>query len=179
MPGQNGVTAGKLGLAGVGAILLWSGLSGKKWSAVLKDLIAGKSPKQAATTPIFDPYPPSTVAGVTATNPFTGNTGLLPASSAGNEAIVKAAAAQKGWTGQQWTDLVALLTRESGFRSNAQNPTSTAYGIFQFLDTTWAGFTYGKTSDPRQQAIDGVEYITQRYGNPSNALAHENAYGWY
>jgi Transglycosylase SLT domain len=177
MPGQNGVTAGKLGLASVGAILLWSALAGKKWSAVLKDLIAGKSPKQATGTPIIDPE--STLEGITSTNPFTGNTGPISSSDAANEAIVQKYAAQRGWTGAEWSALVQVLTRESGFQNNAQNPTSTAYGLFQFLDTTWAGFPYPKTSNPVDQTIDGLDYIAERYGNPSNALAHENAYGWY
>jgi hypothetical protein len=180
MPNQGSVTAGKLGLIGVGAILVWSGISGKKWSVVLKDLVAGKSPKSAPSTPIFDPYPASTISGVTSTNPFTGNTGPISSSNAKNEGIVKSAASGKGWgSGAQWSALVALLTRESGFQNNAQNPTSTAFGLFQFLDTTWAGFTYGKTADPAKQSVDGMEYIAQRYGDPINALAHENAYGWY
>jgi hypothetical protein len=51
--------------------------------------------------------------------------------------------------------------------------------MFQFLDSTWAGYPYGKTSDPYQQAVDGLLYIKNRYGDPLGALAHENAYGWY
>lgn len=68
MASQQGITAGKLLLAGSGALLLWSGLTGKKWSAVLKDIIAGKSPLNAASTPIT-----SNVAGIFPT-PGGGNT---------------------------------------------------------------------------------------------------------
>ena len=55
MPGQQGLTAGKLGVTGVGILLLWSGISNKKWTDVLKQLIAGKSPKKAASGPTFNP----------------------------------------------------------------------------------------------------------------------------
>lgn len=182
MPGQNGITAGKLGLAGAGAILLWSGLSGKKWSVVLKDLIAGKSPKQATGTPIFDPYPPSTQAGITSTNPFTGNTGLLSAGAAHNQAIGQKLAANYGWgSGEQWAALVKLWSNESGWNSNAQNPGSTAYGIAQFLDTTWSGTGYSKSSSATIQIEAGLLYIKMRYGNPVNALNFWNSKSphWY
>jgi hypothetical protein len=36
-----------LAIAGGGAILLWSGLRGKSWSTVLRDLISGKNPASA------------------------------------------------------------------------------------------------------------------------------------
>ena len=65
-----------------------------------------------------------------------------------------------------------LWTQESGFNAKAQNPTSTAYGIAQFLDSTWG--PYGpKTSNPGLQIKYGLEYIHDRYGNPLAAEAHE------
>jgi phage-related protein len=96
-----------------------------------------------------------------------------------NMAIVQQHAAAYGWnTGLEWTDLVNLVNRESGFRNTAQNPTSTAYGMFQFLDSTWAG--YGpKTSDPNLQAAYGLQYIRNRYGDPIGAWNHEVSAGWY
>lgn len=38
-----------LAIAGAGGLLLWSGLKGKQWSAVLRQLIAGKQPGAATT----------------------------------------------------------------------------------------------------------------------------------
>jgi hypothetical protein len=57
------------------------------------------------------------------------------------------AAQMYNWTGSQWSQgLEPLWTQESGFNNNAQNPTSTAYGIAQFLNSTWG--PYGpKTSN--------------------------------
>jgi len=171
MPGQQSLTAGKLGLAGVGALLLWSGLSGKKWTSVFKNVVAGKSPKTATgINPIFDPYPASTTSGVTSTNPVTGNTGPVSSTAAHNMAIGKVQASKYGWgSGAQWNALVALWNGESGWNNNAQNPTSTAYGIAQFLDTTWAGYGIAKTSDPTLQIEAGLLYIKARYGNPVKA----------
>ena len=66
--------------------------------------------------------------------------------------------------------LIQLWNRESGWNPRAQNPTSTAYGIPQFLNTTWGiyGGT-GKTSDPSLQIQDGEMYVHGKYGTPSHA----------
>jgi hypothetical protein len=89
-----------------------------------------------------------------------------PKSVSGNVALGKSLAAVRGWTGSQWTALYNLWQRESGWRSNAQNPTSTAYGIAQFLNSTWASTGYRKSADPRIQILAGLRYIAQRYTNP-------------
>ena len=101
-------------------------------------------------------------------------------SSSANQALAKKMAQQMyGWSGSQWTGgLLPLWTQESGFRADAQNPTSTAYGIAQFLNSTWG--KYGpKTGNPGLQIKYGLEYIHDRYGNPVSAEAHERAYNWY
>ena len=96
----------------------------------------------------------------------------VPANVAGNAAIVqRLAASMYGWTGVQWESLYQLLMGESGFNNNAQNPTSSAYGMFQFLDNTWAGVGGRKTSDPTLQTVYGLRYIAQSYGNPVNAYS--------
>jgi len=98
----------------------------------------------------------------------------------GNRKIGANMAASAGWTGSQWTALERLWTNESGWNNFAQNPSSTAYGIAQFLNSTWAG--YGtKTSDPAGQISAGLHYIKDRYGNPVNALNFWNAKSphWY
>jgi SLT domain-containing protein len=103
-----------------------------------------------------------------------------PSSQAANVAIVKSWASPYGWqSGAEWDALVSVINRESGFRNTAQNPTSTAYGMFQFLDSTWASLGFSKTSDPVRQAMAGMKYISGRYGDPLAALRHEQAFGWY
>lgn len=58
MPGQS-VRVGPLLLTGGGIILLWSGITGKKWSTVLKDLISGKSPTSIPQTQAITGTPAS------------------------------------------------------------------------------------------------------------------------
>lgn len=106
----------------------------------------------------------------------------MPSSQAANEAIVQQMAAARGWgTGPEWQALVDLVMNESGFNNLAQNPSSSAYGIFQFLDSTWAGYGGAKTSDPRLQTLYGLNYIQQRYGDPIRAWAFETSHtpNWY
>lgn len=97
-----------------------------------------------------------------------------------NAALAKQMAARYyGWTGAQWNALYALGQRESGWNNFAQNPTSTAYGIAQFLDSTWATVGLSKTSIPAVQIAGMDKYIANRYGTPLNAWAHETRFGWY
>jgi hypothetical protein len=81
--------------------------------------------------------------------------------------------------GSQFTCLENLWGRESGWNPNAQNPSSTAYGIPQFLDSTWSGTGIAKTSDGYRQIDAGLTYITSRYGSPCGAWAHSQSVGWY
>ncbi len=81
----------------------------------------------------------------------------------------------KGW-GQYWNDLDQLVMHESGWNPTAQNPSSSAYGLFQFMDKsrggkndTWALVGGSKTSDPSLQIDYGLKYIEKTYGNPSAA----------
>jgi hypothetical protein len=119
---------------------------------------------------------PSWISGVGGAA-FTGGSGGSGGNAA-NKAIMQAMATRVfGW-GSQLGPLNYLMMRESGYSNTAQNPTSTAYGMGQFLDSTWAG--YGpKTSNPYLQSLYTLEYIKGRYTNPAGAAAHEQAFNWY
>jgi hypothetical protein len=84
-----------------------------------------------------------------------------------------------GGDSSQFSCLESLWGRESGWNPNAQNPSSTAYGIPQFLDSTWAGTGIGKTSDGYRQIDAGLIYIDSRYGSPCGAWSHSQSTGWY
>ncbi len=110
----------------------------------------------------------------------TGSVPGVPSSRAANEAAVQSVFAGYGWgAGAEWDAAIKLIMMESGFNNTAQNPTSSAYGIFQFLNSTWAGYGIQKTSDPHIQAVGGARYIDAGYHDPLGALAHENAFHWY
>ena len=89
------------------------------------------------------------------------------------------AMAKLGGSGSEFTCLENLWGKESGWNPNAQNPSSTAYGIAQFLNSTWAGTGIAKTSDGYRQIDAGLIYIQNRFGSPCGAWAHSQSKGWY
>jgi hypothetical protein len=100
--------------------------------------------------------------------------------AAATPASFKGYALQKlGGSSSQMSCLEHLWGRESGWNPNAQNKTSTAYGIPQFLNSTWAGTGIAKTSDGYRQIDAGLIYIDSRYGSPCGAWAHSQSTGWY
>jgi hypothetical protein len=84
-----------------------------------------------------------------------------------------------GGSGSEFTCLENLWGKESGWNPNAQNPTSTAYGIPQFLNSTWASTGIAKTSDGYRQIDAGLIYIQKAYGTPCGAWAKSQSSGWY
>ena len=62
-----------------------------------------------------------------------------------------------GWGGEWPSRCTTWPMGESGFNNVAQNPSSSAYGMFQFLDSTWGGVGGHKTSDPWLQTKYGLE----------------------
>lgn len=95
--------------------------------------------------------------------------------------IIQANPAYAGWdTGQTWSNLVSLWSRESGWSATAKNPSSGAYGIPQALPATkMPASAQAPTSDPTSQIEWGLQDIQQTYGSPVMAWAHEQANGWY
>jgi TP901 family phage tail tape measure protein len=87
-------------------------------------------------------------------------------------------AGERGWNLADWKRLV---DKESGGNPNARNPSSGAYGLGQFLGSTLEAYRkYGAgSSDPVDQIRAMAQYISDRYGNPSAALAFHNANNWY
>lgn len=102
-------------------------------------------------------------------------------SPSANKSLAQRLAASLGWTGNEWAALAALWTQESGFNNLAKNPSSGAYGIAQALPASkypLAGQAAGG-SDPTAQIQWGLQYIKQRYGDPTAAEGHEKTFGWY
>lgn len=79
----------------------------------------------------------------------------------------------------QFGCLQSLWGKESRWNPNAQNPSSSAYGIPQLLDSTWAGTGIAKTSDGYRQIDAGLVYIDKAYGSPCGAWSHSQSTGWY
>jgi hypothetical protein len=80
---------------------------------------------------------------------------------------------------QQFSCLDKLVKLESHWNARAKNPTSRAFGIFQFLPTTWGNYNLKKTANPYLQIKYGLHYIKVRYGTPCKALEFHLDHGWY
>lgn len=104
----------------------------------------------------------------------------IASNSGANRAIGRKLAAQRGWTGDQWTCLNNLWTKESGWRHAADNPYSSAYGIPQALPGSKmksAGSDW--RTNPATQIKWGLGYIKGRYGTPCGAWRHFLTKNWY
>lgn len=85
---------------------------------------------------------------------------------------VRDRALDKGWSNDQWSCLEILIDKESKWDAQADNPNSSAYGLFQVLKTP-----VGLGVD--EQVERGFKYIEHRYDNPCTALHHHKRRGWY
>ncbi|MBW9108376.1 aggregation-promoting factor C-terminal-like domain-containing protein [Microbacterium trichothecenolyticum] len=86
----------------------------------------------------------------------------------------------RGWGDDQFACLVALWQKESGWRVNAYNASSGAYGIPQALPGSkmaTAGADW--ETNPATQITWGLGYIGGRYGTPCGAWDHSQRTGWY
>lgn len=74
--------------------------------------------------------------------------------------------------------LDSLYSSESGWRVDADNPTSSAYGIPQALTATH-DLPEGYMTSAEVQIRWGLEYIQGRYGTPCSAWSFKSSRGWY
>jgi hypothetical protein len=180
-----------------GFVLLWSGLRNQTLKTTVTDLLKGQvPPDQPETAPTVGVGHPSaatdsstaagsTTATATATAPSSSGSpgavnGCTAAQTAANKAMGQLLATAYGWgSGAEWNALNGVVMLESGWCNVAQNPSSTAYGIGQFLDTTWSGVGYSKSSNPATQIAAMLKYIKQRYGTPEAAYSFHIANGYY
>ena len=89
------------------------------------------------------------------------------------------AVAKRGWAPSEFSCLVNLWNRESGWNTHAANP-SGAYGIPQALPGSKMATAGGDWQNSYETQITwGLGYISGSYGSPCGAWAHSNAYGWY
>ena len=86
----------------------------------------------------------------------------------------------RGWSADEFACLDALWTRESGWRVNAANTSSGAYGIPQALPgSKMASAGADWQTNPATQIAWGLGYVAGRYGTPCGAWASFQAKGWY
>ncbi|MGP3534982.1 lytic transglycosylase domain-containing protein [Microbacterium sp. RD1] len=100
-------------------------------------------------------------------------------SPAGAQATARGMLAARGWGDDQFSCLVSLWNKESGWRVNAANP-SGAYGIPQALPgSKMASAGADWQTSAATQVSWGLGYISGRYGTPCGAWDHSVNVGWY
>lgn len=80
----------------------------------------------------------------------------------------------------EWGCLHALWSKESGWRVDAENSSSGAYGIPQALPgSKMASAGADWETNHVTQVNWGLNYINSRYGSPCKAWEHSQNVGWY
>lgn len=196
---------------GVGGVLLYSGIKGYTLANTFTSLVKGTTPavteqintQSAASNSALSSYVSGTQSA-TSSAASAASAGAYSAtgSSSAQQALNNAAAAY-GWnTGPEWQALVNLEMHEAGFKPNATNPSSGAYGLAQALGHGNGANTQGSVTnqyggygvsdavaqaansgDAMAQAIWMCAYIKIVYGDPIAAWAqyyqHPGGVGYY
>jgi uncharacterized protein YabE (DUF348 family) len=96
------------------------------------------------------------------------------------QAIAQQMLTARGWGSDQFACLLAMWGNESGWRVNAHNSGSGAYGIPQALPgSKMAAFGSDWQTNPATQIAWGLSYISGRYGTPCGAWSYWQGHGWY
>ena len=96
------------------------------------------------------------------------------------QAYAAGAVAARGWASSEFDCLVALWSKESGWRVNAYNASSGAYGIPQALPGSKMATAGADWETNAATQIEwGLGYIQGRYGTPCGAWGHSQDVGWY
>ena len=83
-----------------------------------------------------------------------------------------------GFSSSEFSCLDALYSSESDWEMNADNPTSSAYGIPQALTQTHE-LPADYATNPVSQIEWGLDYIRSSYGTPCSAWEFKQANDWY
>jgi hypothetical protein len=180
-----------LAVAAGGAILLWSGIKGKRFTAVLRNVVSGQDPRTAAANAAI-----SGISYDTGMDGSGGGSGTVPIAASVSLMLVQLAK-QFGWnTASQLGDWHRLLNSEASSPTST-NPQSGAFGYAQALGHGTAGSAgcgrneyggYGLTDKQASRANCGhaaeqllwmANYIKSRYHTPSDAWKFHMENGWY
>lgn len=184
-----------LAIAGGGAILFWSGLKGKSWTSVLRNVIAGQQPTSAETTAAISPLNTTVTDSGSAGSGSTGGGGTVPGDSSLDN-MLNDIAQQKGWNPQQVACWHQVIQMESNGPTDT-NPSSGAFGWAQALGhgssgtagcgrNEYGGFGLSAAQAQKANCGDGptqllwmANYIHAQYGTPCAAVQFHLSHNWY
>ena len=179
-----------LAVAGAGAIILWSGIKGKSWTDVFRQVVSGKNP---ASSPQTTGIAGTSFSDVGSTAAIGG--GTAPASGSLSN-MLGDLAHQFGWDAQQ----IACWVRLIGMESNGPTDTNSSSGAFGWAQALGHGTAstggcgrneyggFGLTDAQAQQANCGngplqllwmANYVKARYGTPCAAVQYHLANNSY
>ncbi|MFM6851303.1 MAG: hypothetical protein ACKOVB_19610 [Terrabacter sp.] len=92
--------------------------------------------------------------------------------------IARALLPAYGFSSDQFSCLDSLYVSESDWRIDADNPSSSAYGIPQAL-TELHDMPAGYMTSAEVQIRWGLDYIRDAYGTPCSAWSFKQGHGWY
>ena len=92
--------------------------------------------------------------------------------------IARALLPAYGFSSDQFSCLDSLYVSESDWRIDADNPSSSAYGIPQAL-TELHDMPAGYMTSAEVQIRWGLDYIRDTYGTPCSAWSFKSGHGWY
>ncbi|KFF59267.1 hypothetical protein JF66_12660 [Cryobacterium sp. MLB-32] len=125
------------------------------------------------------PVPVAPAPAPKAATSFTAPSAAVPDPGTA-KAYAYGAVQARGWGEDQYSCLVSLWQKESGWRVNATNSSSGAYGIPQSLPGSKMGSAGPDWETNAGTQIEwGLGYIVGRYGSPCGAWAKSQASGWY
>ncbi|MCT9620629.1 hypothetical protein [Curtobacterium sp. C2H10] len=138
--------------------------------------------EEAAAAAAAEAAPSSAVPSTSGGGSSYPSTGGVVVDPAGAQAYARSAIGSYGWGSDQFSCLVSLWTQESGWRANALNVSSGAYGIPQSLPAekmSVAGADW--RTNAATQINWGLAYIHDAYGSPCGAWNHEMSVNphWY
>lgn len=103
-----------------------------------------------------------------------------PTNPTENQALGKQMMLAAGFGESEWPCLYNLWMKESGWRVNAGNPSSGAYGIPQSLPASkMAAYGADYMTNAETQIKWGLNYVKGRYKTPCGAWSSFQRQGWY
>jgi hypothetical protein len=161
--------------------------TGNAGSAVAADLqhrtaVVSRSADRTALSAAGPRRDPAKAAalGLTTGPAVSGHENLAAVSLSNPESAAAALLPQFGFSSSQMSCLIPLWMGESGWRWNAENSSSGAYGIPQSLPGSkmaTAGADW--RTNPVTQIKWGLTYIRDSYGSPCGAWGFKQSHGWY
>ncbi|PZF56084.1 hypothetical protein DEJ23_10970 [Curtobacterium sp. MCSS17_008] len=144
-----------------------------------REQAAAAEAAEAAEAAAATGTPAATSGGSGTSYPSTDGVVVDPA---GAQAYARSAIGAYGWGADQFSCLVSLWNQESGWRANALNASSGAYGIPQSLPASKMAVAGADWRTNAATQVDwGLAYIHDAYGSPCAAWGHEMSVDphWY